>query len=399
MPHDKRRILFVDDQEQVLQGLRASLRRERRRWDMRFASSGEAALEELAREPADVVVSDMRMPGMDGASLLLHVRALLPDCLRIILSGQADEESTLRALPYTHQWMAKPTGREQIVSVIDRACAMRDLLGSEDVQAVVGGISSLPSPPEVYERVLKTLEHPSVDLARVVEVIESDPALSAKVLQMANSAFFGLGETLGTVHEATKALGFSTLSRLVLAGEFIQRDVEDKSFDMLQFRLHTTLSGRLAGRIAKATDSSELATTASLLHDVGRLILASHPTALAREVLGCPALVDLEQERERLGTTHAEIGAVLLGNWGLPTEIVEAVAFHHEPARANSAGLSTTLVVHTASTLAWEQVAPDHPYTLDVGLIEESGWEDQLDTWRSWAREELGQMQSDREAA
>lgn len=401
MPPERRRVLFVDDEPELLNGLRVTLRRERARWDMRFAASGRDALRELSEAPADVVMTDMRMPEMDGATLLMHVRTVQPQCLRIVLSGQADEIATLRALPYAHQWLSKPCTRDEVVNVIDRACHMRDLITSPEVQAVVGGISALPALPAAYRSLLELLSDPGVVLDRVAGAIEDDPALSAKVLQLANSAFFGVRRQLSSVRDATSVLGLSTLSRLVLATEvFSGLGAEPDALDLQDFQKHALLTARLAGRIAGDVRRAEVASTAGLLHDVGLLVMAAHLPRAYRELCREKGVGDPAVERMVVGTTHARIGAALLGAWGLPNEVLEAVAFHHDPARLQATGvgtatgastLDTALVVHVASALASEARDFDSPHrqSVDTALLEARGVAGSLPEWRRWLEEEL----------
>ena len=104
----KTRILFVDDEPLVLQGLQRMLRPMRNEWEMAFVESGRRALEEMATLPFQVVVSDMRMPGMNGAQFLSHVQELYPRTVRLILSGHADKDLIMKCVGTAHQFLAKP---------------------------------------------------------------------------------------------------------------------------------------------------------------------------------------------------------------------------------------------------------------------------------------------------
>src|SRR6266545_6839404 len=110
----KKRILFVDDEPAILKGLQNLLFRDRPRWEMVFANSGELAVRELAKAPFDVVVSDIRMPGMDGATLLNHVKDRYPTTARIMLSGHAEREAIVRALPALQQLLSKPCNAQTL---------------------------------------------------------------------------------------------------------------------------------------------------------------------------------------------------------------------------------------------------------------------------------------------
>ncbi len=143
-------VLFVDDEQAILDGLRNSLRKERKRWDMTFALGGQQALEEMKKTPADVVITDMRMPGMDGAELLRHIQRDFPAAARIVLSGQAERESIMRALPVTHQFLHKPCDGETLRAVIEQTHALHKLMQNPALTALVGKLERIPAVPATY---------------------------------------------------------------------------------------------------------------------------------------------------------------------------------------------------------------------------------------------------------
>ena len=114
----KPRIVFVDDEVNILNGIRRSLRGMRTSWDMEFFTSGQAALDGLSKAPAEVVVSDMRMPEMDGAQLLSQVKDRWPQTVRFILSGFSNEEAILRTICPSHQYRANPCESETLITAI-----------------------------------------------------------------------------------------------------------------------------------------------------------------------------------------------------------------------------------------------------------------------------------------
>ena len=187
-----KRILFVDDESNILDGIRRSLHADRERWDMQFVVGGEAALKVCAGSSFDVVISDMRMPGMDGATLLGHIRDRFPNTARIILSGFSDATLATRAILVAHRFLAKPCNASELHSAIERVCAMQDLLSSPKLRGIVGAVGELPSLSATYTDLTHALKDPKTSIQQVAEIIERDIAMSAKVLQLANSAFFGL---------------------------------------------------------------------------------------------------------------------------------------------------------------------------------------------------------------
>lgn len=379
------RILFVDDDPGLLDGLQDLLRKQRHHWQMTFTLGAAAALAELERAPADVVVSDMRMPGRDGTSLLREIRDRHPETTRIVLSGQTDLDSALRTVPVAHRFLAKPCQAGELVAAIDDALALRPLLANPTIRRAAGGLDSLPSPPVSYQKLIRLLDDPEVPLEAVAAVIERDLAMSAKVLQLVNSAFFGLGRRITTIAAATSYLGIATLRALAVSSEAfrafqVQQPVTGFSLDALE--QHSLAVARLAARIAP-TASSDDAFTAGLLHDLGKLVLASErpdeASAIARRA-AADAVPQHSVETARNGYTHADVGGYLLALWGLPREIVAAVADHHTPGRLGAETPALT-AVHVADALLHERTSGDR--RLDESYCHAIGIADHLPTLRT----------------
>jgi HD-like signal output (HDOD) protein/ActR/RegA family two-component response regulator len=396
-----RRILFVDDDPHVLDGLRDLLRRERDEWDMVFALGGVAALGELEGQPFDVVVSDMRMPEVDGATLLRIVQERHPETVRIVLSGQTDIEAALRVVPVAHQFLAKPCERDELRGAIARACLSRALLTDAGVRRATGGAESLPSAPTLYSRLVEVSADPETTMDDIGALVESDIAMCAKVLQLVNSAFFGLGRRISSAREAVTYLGLAPLRALVLsAGAFRAftpaHPIEGFSVEALE--AHSSLVARTASAMLPSRHKAAEAFTAGMLHDVGKLILAmQRPDELATVIAaahdeGRPLHI---LEHERLGVTHAEVGAYLLSLWRLPAPIVEAVAHHHTPYVREAAGLDPGAAVYIADRLVAEHETAAHLHAgtrepVDEGYLAELGVLDRLDAWRQLAAERVG---------
>ena len=392
-----KRILIVDDEPHILAGLRTLLRRYRRKWELVFADGGEAAWKELERQPCDVIVSDLRMPGMDGATLLKRVQAQHPGTVRIILSGSTELETARRAIPFAHQFLAKPCNAEVLENVIDRAYALQALLEHERLQEVIGSLSTLPTVPKVYAALVSALADEKTTAKAVARILEQDMAICAKLLQLVNSAFLRTARRITSIPEAVVFLGLSMVKNLVLSVEVFQAPRNFPTFDgfsleaMQRHALHTA---RIATHIAPDKYQAEDAFMAGILHDIGKLILALQLPEYLSEVLtatrnGNRALHRWEQELA--GVSHAEIGGYLLGLWGLPYAIVEAVANHHDPKRVPQQGFDVLAAVHVADFLAHEtqhttvgsRALPRDPF--DVTYLEALGVTDRLDAWRRFA--------------
>lgn len=392
------RILFVDDEPNIRDGMRRMLRSMRNEWEMEFADGGEAALKTIdewsaASKPFDVVVSDMRMPGMDGADLLAKVKEVSPDSVRLILSGHSDTASIMKTIGNAHQYLNKPCDPDLLKHTIKRAFALRMLLRDEHLQKVVGQIGGLPSLPVVYQEVMACLQKPNASLGDVGKVIGKDVGMTATLLKLVSSAFFGLSKPVSTVERAVSFLGLDTLIALVLGQGIFKEsppiNVAGFSLEGLwQHSLETAAAARTIAR-QQGLDKATLddAFLAGMLHDIGKLVLAQsmpdiYGTVLQEAGTGLAAAA----EREALSTTHADVGAYLLGLWGLTDAVVEAVAFHENPGDAPTQALGLPLIIHAADRLLRfpDQTDPAHEQlSLDVRCLDELGVRERWPVWQA----------------
>ena len=357
----KRRILFVDDEPRILQGLRRMMRSMRHEWDMRFVESGAEALDFLAAEDFDVVVSDMRMPGMNGLELLELVQKRYPMMVRIILSGHSDPEMILKSVRSAHQYLSKPCASDMLISTVKRSCSLRDILEQDTLKQIVSKTDDLPGLPSLYTELTAELQSTEGSVQRVGQIIEQDVCMTAKILQLVNSSFFGLPHHVSKPSKAAVLLGMDTIRSLVLSiGVFSQIQPSDLSGAALEDLYdHSMRTGAIAYRIARNENMDEKmidnAFMSGLLHDLGKLILAVNLPETYPKLFASFDPVELslnELELDKLGATHAEVGAYLLGLWGLPDSVVEGVAFHHNPGACPTAELSPLTAVHAANILA-----------------------------------------------
>ncbi len=348
----KYRILFVDDEEPVLDGLRNLLRRQRHEWDMVFAVGSAAGLAQVEQHPFDVVISDMRMPGMNGAELLERVRDVQPRAARIVLSGYSEQESFLRALPVAHQLLAKPCEADELKAVIARTCAVQAILANDRMRELVGRLDRLPSPPRSYGELTRLCNDPNADLDSISKIIEQDPAMASRVLQLVNSAYFSLPSRTSSVPRAISFLGISLLRGIALTAQLFDQ-VEKQAvagFSTAETQQHSLLVARIAKRIVRDPKDAETAFTAALLHDVGKLVLAFALPEQYAAAIAAAASGEAFAERTRFGIGHAELGAYLLGSWGLPVSIVDAVGDHHNVHLRDEVS-PVLLAVHIADAL------------------------------------------------
>ena len=330
------RIMFVDDEPNLLSGLRRMLRVKRDVWDMQFAEGGEQALALMAQAPVDAVVSDMRMPGMDGGQLLAEVRRRHPQTARIILSGHADRTAIISAVGPTQQYLAKPCELELLVAVLERVLTVRGIVHNDRLRGLLGGVESLPKPPRVYEEMMAVATDPDSDLDDVVTLIEQDLGTSAEVLRLVNSAFFGLPSRVPTIGRAVGLLGLETIQALAVAGAvFASGGPTPPGLDPRQLSTRGMQVGVLARRIATVEgwplEAVGDAFFAGLLHEVGLAVLAgSDPAGWSALLAEGAQVADLEAHRAlevaHLGCAATEASAYLLGLWGFSEPVVEAIA-------------------------------------------------------------------------
>ena len=357
------RVLFVDDEPRVLEAIERTLFQLDLDWDVHFAEGGAAALLELEQVRFDVIVSDMRMPGMDGAALLTLVCEKYPHVARIVLSGQTDEAAAFRVVRVAHQFLAKPCSSETLRQVIERTGELRSWLSEERLQAVVGRIDRLPSTPRLFTELSRALDDEAASADTVAAIVRQDPAMSSKVLQVVNSSFFSSsGSTVSDVRTAVVRLGMKTIRNLALAiGAFDavgkQHAHSGISLDALQKR--SLAIGQLASRMAQGIADADAAFMAGLVCDVGELIPTAAPEAE-------PGVSNRSTAEPAGAVTHAELGAFLLGLWGLPFPIVEAVANHHAPQRNAHDRLGLPQIVWLAACLV-QGTEPDPEYLKRIG--------------------------------
>ncbi len=394
----KTRILFVDDEPLVLQGLQRMLHGERNHWEMDFVASGPEALRQLETRAFDVVVSDMRMPGMDGAQLLNEVMRRHPHTVRFILSGHADRSMVMRCVGSTHQFLSKPCDVDGLRSTLARAGALKESLVDEDLRRLVGRIRELPSLPRLYHEIQSRLVEPDVDLAGIGALVAQDVGMTADILKLVNSGFFGLGRGITNAAEAVGYLGVETIKTLVLTMHVFSNATEaplPEGF-LESLRRHSVDVALLARAIAESESldrpQCDSAFAAGMLHDIGRLILREHlPEACdeAERFAAARALPVWLAEVAVHGASYADLGAYLLGLWGLPHPVVEAIKFQHRPSLVSGSVLCPLGVLHVADAFVTAErlgTEPEAEAILDTEFVERLGLTERLRVWRTLVR-------------
>ncbi len=389
---EKKSVLFVDDEPNILEGLRRMLRSLRNQYDMHFAGGGREALDLMAVNRFDVVVSDMRMPGMDGAELLEAIQEKYPHTIRMMLTGQADEQSIFRTVGVVHQFLAKPCDPEFLKSILIQTAALQDILSDGGIKNLISQIGSLPSLPATYDKLRKAMSAPEADVNLVGKIIEQDMAMSAKVLQLVNSAFFGIYVKVETPTRAVKLLGLDTIKVLVLGLAVFSEMKNPTSVLPLEILWsHSLAVGKISKAIAVHENlSSELISDvflAGTLHDIGKLILISQlpeKYQLAIDEAWEKNISLPDAEYNVFGARQGAVGAYLLGLWGFSSSIIETICFQSEIGKYPSSTITPALIVHAANVLYYRHTPEDiigKRIELNLQVLEELGLQNRVEEW------------------
>lgn len=373
-----KRVLFVDDEQHVLEGLKRMLHPLRKEWTMEFAANGREALERLSEAAYDVLVTDVRMPEINGIELLTEVIRLYPQIVRIVLSGTADQEMTLRSISLAHQYLMKPCDANTMRGTLENAFTLRNILDDSALTRLIGRIKSLPSAPTIYVQLMKALESEDVSASEVGAIIAQDLAMTAKILQLVNSPLFGSSRVIAGPQEAVVYLGIDIVRSLALSECMFSQfgPANHPGFSPEELRDHSFRVATLARQIAKARSFPARVVAdiflGGLMHDIGKLVLGSNFPEKYKEVVACfsDSRAVLETEHRLFGTTHAEVGGYLLWLWGVPGRVTEIVSRHH---LGDHPDPTCTMEPATAVQLAdrmirGDESAPDPEYLAALGL-------------------------------
>jgi HD-like signal output (HDOD) protein len=381
-----KRVLFVDDDTVLLDALRTRFRRMKNAWEMEFVGSAREAIARLERQSFDVIVTDQRMPEMDGATLLQLALTRWPRTVRIVLSGYAEPDQILRLVPLAHQYVSKPCEPERLENIIVRCLGLQEMLQQPVLREVVGRMGQLPPAPRTFTELQRVMTSDSTSVADIAALVAQDTVLAAKLLQIVNSGFFRVPRRITNIGQAVGYLGLNTVRNLVVSAEVFTAWREPSPQDLLSLDILQTHAIHAAAAVVGLVEDERMASDAqlaALLHDIGYVVL-SHGCAdelrEARRLSTQEALPLDEAERRVLGASHAEIGAYLLGIWGFPAPVVEAVAHHHAPSRVPPHGfdaLAALCIAHAftepAETAAFpgisvlhSEITPDYLLTVNA---------------------------------
>lgn len=388
------KLLLVDDDPHILKSIPRILSVERPDWDVQTADCGGAALARMEHESFNVVLTDLRMPDMNGLELTKQISQLHPETLRVILTGQPNVESMLEAMGATHQYLSKPFDPDKLVDLLDRIEMVLSSLESPRILDLIGKCNALPPVPGIYLKIKEAVDSEKCSAREIGRILSEDPGLAAKALQIANSPLYGQRTPVPSIEQAINVLGMKTMASLALAQSLQPQsdppEVEKLLREILEHSLAVATTARGLAAESNQTSERDAAFTAGLLHDIGKLaLLRAFPTEylnLVRTARESGQGIH-ELETSVWGGHHAGVGAYLLSVWGLPQNVIAAVAFHHEPVKC----LQTTplnLFVFAANAAhrgSWPRLSdlfPDSnpPDTVRPELFQQYQiWESRLD--------------------
>jgi putative nucleotidyltransferase with HDIG domain len=382
------RILFVDDEPLMREFYAMVGSILGSDYEIFTAGSGKEGLAFLEKTPVDIVVSDLVMPEMNGHEFMTAVAREHPESMRIVISAHEDQLTVAQCLMFGHRYFSKPFDLKNLANVLKRICRLKHQVGSEKLKRVISGMGALPTAPRIYLRLTQAVNSPYSSMEQIGDIVQEDAALTLKLLQISNSAYFGVSRKIVTPMEAVQIVGVEILRALVLcihAFKFYQ----DKSFKSLSatelwdHSLRTAAAARKLARYEHLPENAcEEAFVSGLLHDIGKLVMAANADADYQIVMersrneGTP--VD-QIEWEIFGATHAQVGAYLLGLWGLPEPVVSNVELHHSLDLISSSGFTPAAALHVAQFL---ERSPHRMSQLDTRFLKQIGVENRISEWQ-----------------
>ncbi len=355
------RILFVDDEPLILEGLQNLLRRFRKKWKMSFATGGDEALQWLAKEAFDIVITDMRMPGMSGADLLQKVREKHPGTARIMLSGYSEEETILQALPVAHQYMSKPCDPVILQRIIENLVAGIEELEHPRLAQAANQLGAPLTSTESLENLKALLEDAETNSDAIHRLIASDVGLTARLIQIVSSSFFGRPQTVTNVSEAVHYLGLPMLKKLVQQPAIFSTDIPDDAkerFLKLQEDAQH-FSHHVAVLLGEGPEGGP-ATTASMLVALSSL-----------------ALLQMGDVVESSPKIEHRLNQFILRLWGMPEKLVNLSRWLD-----NQPDGSTLEVQHAiyAARQVWLERG-SREANLDIGFLKSLGLASEIESW------------------
>ncbi|MBX2821647.1 MAG: HDOD domain-containing protein [Rhodothermaceae bacterium] len=387
-------ILLVDDHQELLNSLNRAFYLLPDEWEVDAANNGKEAIEMLGKRAYDVIVTDIKMPLMNGADLLDVVVSMYHSTIRIVLSGYTEKDLIYKTVGTAHHFLTKPVNLEKLIGVIRRSLSLRSQLTDVKIKSLVSGIRTLPSLPRVYQELIQALRKTTVSMKEIETIVSRDVGLTAKLLHLVNSSFFGRASRVTSVMQAIQLLGVEVVKAIAVSTAVFTPFKENKSsyFSMLSFEERSMAIAIRARELAKTEKQEqhiiEDSFIAGMMLEIGRLIVASNLPEEYDRIHGLVLSGDrtpTNAEQDVLGVSYAEIGAYLLSLWGFRDNVVEAVAFQDMPSKSDDHEFSPLTAAHVAKgfahALTGQDIAELHGL-IDVDYLKKLGHFSRLDEWQ-----------------
>ncbi|WP_236014033.1 HDOD domain-containing protein [Marinobacterium alkalitolerans] len=350
-------VLVVDDEAAVLSSARRLIRRSHPNWTVLMAESVSEALSLLEDHSPRVLIADKLMPGPGGIDLLEHVRISHPRILRVMLTGDTSRAALLEVAGLAHLIFAKPFDPGAIASILDRATCIHHLPVNNEIKTAIGSLRQLPVVSHTFSQLSVELARDEVSLDRIVDLVEMDQALTARLLQLANSAFFGFSSETASIRDAVVRLGSELIRAIVLALELFHpaSNARSDGAHACSFSIARQVAERalVLGRALELDRHDRDAVfVAGILHNIGALItLELSSSACANDEISA-------------------VGAYLLTLWGFNTQYAQLVLDMRKPGQAceRDRALAALHVAWVQETEGDDSELLDHAFLASVGI-------------------------------
>lgn len=362
-------ILFVDDDKPILN----SIRRELFDTDFKlyFAQSGREALKILyENKNINMVVSDLMMPEMDGYELLIRVKYLYPDIIRIVLSGYAHKLMMFKCINnnIAKVYINKPWEANELVSIINDIFNTSDKLNESKLKDILENSDKIPTIPMIFVQINKLIENADSNIDDIADLIKKDQSVAYKVLKTINSAFYGI--KTGSIKTAILNLGLVNLKSVIASVTLFELDNDNICKKLLWE--HSNLTNKISTEIYENIYRSKIPeqySTAGLLHDIGKVILlklfnSKYENLLNMKLLN-PSIDLLVCEKNIFDYNHEELGSYILNWWQFPHPIVETALRHSDPFAANKSYRDIVSIVHLADYYSWNLLLPKFKFQIN----------------------------------
>ena len=329
-------------------------------WQVLSYARPEESRQVLEQHAADAIVVDTSLDDAEG--LLRHQLYTAPQTARLVIGTTEHDGIEPRLQALAHGLLSASDPVEAIAEALVAYAQLAQRLDRPALRAQVGALTRLPGAPRLYMAICKALEDPNVEISTVAEQVRADPALGARVLQIANSAMYGAGRQIASIPFAVARLGLKTTRNLVLAAELYAFSGPEAA-RAERVRQRSLLAAWLAPRLMAPRIDPDVAATAALLAGISEML----PELDEGEVPALPSVPPVQDEA----------AAYLMGLWQLPSLLQQAVAWQRTP-RLSGGGFGVVGAVHVATSLAF-----DRP--VDWVWLERCGMAAHLPGWRELA--------------